>query len=73
MQREEKTGYPVFLERLSEYIERNDLLCRHDKETLESLRNISEYIRVRDALDFEEIGDHIYDGVYIADGSGKTL
>ncbi|MGQ9368904.1 sigma-54 interaction domain-containing protein [Azospirillum sp. A39] len=28
-----------------------------------------------DAVDFnfEEIGDHIYDGVYIADGKGKTL
>jgi PAS domain S-box-containing protein len=24
-------------------------------------------------LDFREIGDHLYDGVYIADGSGKTL
>lgn len=24
-------------------------------------------------LDFQEIGDHLYDGVYIADGSGRTL
>ncbi|MBS1229344.1 MAG: norR 15 [Proteobacteria bacterium] len=24
-------------------------------------------------LDFQEIGDHLYDGVYIADGSGLTL
>ena len=24
-------------------------------------------------LDFQEIGDHLYDGVYIADGSGMTL
>ena len=24
-------------------------------------------------LDFREIGDHLYDGVYISDGSGKTL
>lgn len=24
-------------------------------------------------LDFEEIGDHLYDGVYLADGNGRTL
>ena len=24
-------------------------------------------------LDFREIGDHVYDGIYIADGAGKTL
>ncbi|TBW40690.1 PAS domain S-box protein [Siculibacillus lacustris] len=24
-------------------------------------------------LDFEEIGDHLYDGVYVADGTGRTL
>lgn len=24
-------------------------------------------------LDFREIGDHVYDGIYVADGAGKTL
>jgi hypothetical protein len=27
----------------------------------------------RGRLNFEEIGDYLYDGVYIADGKGKTL
>ncbi len=26
-----------------------------------------------EAFDFREIGDHLYDGIYIADGDGKTL
>jgi len=26
-----------------------------------------------DGLDFREIGDHLYDGIYIADGDGRTL
>ena len=24
-------------------------------------------------FDFREIGDHVYDGIYVADGTGKTL
>lgn len=28
---------------------------------------------VLEGLDFREIGDHLYDGIYVADGSGKTL
>ncbi|MFD2181415.1 sigma-54 interaction domain-containing protein [Rhodoplanes azumiensis] len=40
---------------------------RRDLETVRTaLRRARE-------LDFREIGDHLYDGVYIADGSGRTL
>jgi len=73
MQREEKSRHPVFLDGISEYIESNDFLCKHNKDTTEHLRDIAKYIRKVNVLDFEEIGDHLYDGVYIADGSGKTL
>ena len=30
-------------------------------------------MKTEDLLDFREIGDHLYDGIYISDGSGKTL
>ena len=41
-----------------------------------AMDEILEYIGAEDAdepLDFYEIGDFIYDGIYIADGMGKTL
>ncbi|MDT8901476.1 sigma-54 interaction domain-containing protein [Anaeroselena agilis] len=35
-------------------------------KVLEELRRTAEF-------DFRELGDHVYDGIYIADGAGKTL
>jgi PAS domain S-box-containing protein len=37
---------------------------------LEAVRSALRSIR---EFDFREIGDHVYDGIYIADGNGKTL
>jgi len=44
-----------------------------DAKTVARLRIIADTLRTMDFLDFQEIGDHLYDGVYIADGQGKTL
>ncbi|MBP2657081.1 MAG: norR 15 [Firmicutes bacterium] len=41
-------------------------LARGLKRTLEEFKEAKE-------LDFREIGNHLYDGIYIADGEGKTL
>lgn len=72
-EKDEQSFYPEFLEKMSTDMERNYLLCKTNNETIVILRGIADYIRSRSILDFEEIGDHLYDGVYIADGTGKTL
>jgi len=42
------------------------VIARGLSKTLEAFREAKE-------LDFREIGNHLYDGIYIADGEGKTL
>lgn len=37
------------------------------------LRQLLEEFREAREFDFREIGDHLYDGIYIADGNGKTI
>ncbi|MDC7787609.1 sigma 54-interacting transcriptional regulator [Rhodoplanes sp. TEM] len=37
------------------------------------LEAVRDALRRARELDFREIGDHLYDGIYIADGSGRTL
>jgi PAS domain S-box-containing protein len=37
---------------------------------LEEVRTALQSVR---EFDFREIGDHVYDGIYVADGTGKTL
>ena len=37
------------------------------------LEEMQDRIESPDVFDFEEIGDHLYDGVYLADGQGLTL
>ena len=43
------------------------------KRTLEGLRRVAEEYKTAVDFDFRMIGDHLYDGIYIADGEGKTL
>ena len=58
-----------------------DLICQ--VESLESLPTtpelldklkalLKEYREIRE-FDFREIGDHLYDGIYLTDGDGKTI
>lgn len=45
----------------------------HKKDIIKDLsRLLHEYEQLKD-YDFREIGDHLYDGIYIADGEGNTL
>ena len=46
--------------------ERNKELVKGLEKTLQDLQQVKEF-------DFREIGDHLYDGIYIADGNGKTV
>ncbi|MDR3592593.1 MAG: sigma 54-interacting transcriptional regulator [Negativicutes bacterium] len=43
------------------------------RQAAAGLRQLLEEFRQARDFDFREIGDHLYDGIYIADGAGKTL
>ena len=43
------------------------------KEITEGLKRALKALEEAKELDFREIGNHLYDGIYIADGKGKTL
>ena len=49
-----------------------DILEKKD-ELIKGLVFALAELKVLSELDFREIGNHIYDGIYIADGKGKTL
>lgn len=51
----------------------DDEISTQKEKIREGLKNVSEELRQLKEFDFREIGDHLYDGLYIADGSGKTL
>jgi PAS domain S-box-containing protein len=42
-------------------------------EILATLQQVRQEFALASELDFREIGDHLYDGIYIADGAGKTV
>jgi PAS domain S-box-containing protein len=71
---QEATGWQSdFLNRLAGDVENGDLSLCQDDDTAGILKQIAHHLDVKGVLDFQEIGDHLYDGVYIADGQGKTL
>jgi len=46
--------------------------CRK-KKIAEGLQRVADEYRLAADLDFRKIGDHLYDGIYISDGQGKTI
>jgi len=50
----------------------NDFFVKKEK-IVDGLKKVSEELKKLQEFDFREIGDHLYDGLYVADGSGKTL
>ena len=46
--------------------EHKEELAKGLEKTLQELQHVREF-------DFREIGDHLYDGIYISDGNGKTI
>lgn len=43
------------------------------KETINSLNRLLAELKLLHEFDFRQIGDSLYDGIYITDGEGKTL
>ncbi|MCG8485067.1 MAG: sigma 54-interacting transcriptional regulator [Clostridia bacterium] len=64
-----------FLEELVKKIENNIWKCENADAVKESIQSVLDEIKMyqNKSLDFEEIGSHLYDGIYISDGEGKTL
>lgn len=46
--------------------------CEHERVAAGLGKVLDEFRRTAE-FDFRELGDHVYDGIYIADGAGKTL
>ncbi len=44
-----------------------------EREIAEGLRKVLDELKQAREFDFREIGDHLYDGIYISDGEGKTI
>lgn len=64
----------IFLEDLIKNLSDNNNDTTMKKEEIaDGLKRIGEELRQLKEFDFREIGDHLYDGLYIADGNGKTL
>lgn len=45
----------------------------NDQEIIDDLGKLQNQVHNLGEFDFREIGDHLYDGIYISDGNGKTL
>ncbi len=64
----------IFLEDLIKNLsDNNNDTAMKKEEIADGLKRIGEELRQLKEFDFREIGDHLYDGLYIADGNGKTL
>lgn len=64
----------TFLEQLIVKLQRPEqLLLENIEETVSGLKKVYNELQQLNEFDFREIGDHLYDGIYIADGNGKTL
>lgn len=66
MDKPDSAKKPIFYERIT---------VASDKTASENLhqQHLQHNSQELEVLDFREIGDHLYDGIYIADGDGKTL
>ena len=45
----------------------------HRKKVAEGVQRVADELKLIADFDFRKIGDHLYDGIYISDGKGKTL
>ncbi|HEY3425636.1 MAG TPA: sigma 54-interacting transcriptional regulator [Negativicutes bacterium] len=62
-----------FLLDLITQIENQSLHISEHKKIVAGLKRSLQTLEEAKELDFREIGNHLYDGIYIADGNGKTL
>lgn len=69
-----KNNQISFLEDLTLLLQKMDSISQSKvSEIIDGLNGVSTEIQRLSEFDFREIGDHLYDGIYIADGKGKTL
>jgi PAS domain S-box-containing protein len=66
--------FPIsFLEDLLNKIEDDSYKLLQMEEIKHNLKKLLDEFKVAKKFDFREIGDHLYDGIYITDGTGKTI
>lgn len=63
----------AILKELIARIEKQNWDISSHQELLAGLNKVLSELTEARELDFREIGDHLYDGIYITDGNGKTL
>ena len=63
----------AILQELITKLEKQNWDISSHQELITSLKKVLDEFAVARNLDFREIGDHLYDGIYITDGEGKTL
>lgn len=63
----------VILKEIITKVEKQSWDISSHQNLLDSLKKVLRELTVVKELDFREIGDHLYDGIYITDGKGKTL
>jgi PAS domain S-box-containing protein len=70
---QDKFAAQAFLEGLLEKIAAGGCERCESDHVAAGLGKVLEEFRRMAEFDFRELGDHVYDGIYIADGAGKTL
>lgn len=64
----------VFIENLIRSIQETEHATSEEKkQILDGLDKVYKEVEALSEFDFREIGDHLYDGIYIADGNGRTI
>ncbi len=73
MSGQDKFTAQAFLEDLIGRIAAGGCARCESEQVAAGLGKVLEEFRRTAEFDFRELGDHVYDGIYIADGAGKTL
>jgi len=69
-----KDGVIGFLENLITMLKQDGAAILENKQgIIAGLQDSCAEVKQLQQFDFREIGDHLYDGIYLADGQGKTL
>ena len=74
MERKKAFNSAKFLAELRRSLaEENFDIAGQKKKLLDGLNRVAEDYKTAVDFDFRKIGDHLYDGIYISDGNGKTV
>ena len=74
MERKKAFNTAKFLTELQRSLAEDDFdIAGQKKRLLDGLSRVAEDYKAAVDFDFRKIGDHLYDGIYISDGKGKTI